>query len=170
MRLPVYYHTLTITYISLQIKVLEHHVIRDQDYNSKFGRTNDCLTHEDLARYFWLLLLLLVGLPSIFLYMACSAPLCSECFFTSFDSSAWIVCTEETRQTGAAGSRSTTTHLLHQTSYPCYCITTQDWFPYEMNVSGWQYPYIHKWSAKHEKITSWSFSKEIGPTIFLRPW
>lgn len=33
----------------------------------------------------------LPGLPSIFLYMACSAPFCSECFFTSLESSEWMV-------------------------------------------------------------------------------
>lgn len=46
-------------------------------------------TH-DLACLSWLQLLQV--LPSIFLYMACSSPLRSECFFTSLDSSAWIVC------------------------------------------------------------------------------
>lgn len=46
-------------------------------------------TH-DLACLSWLLLLLV--LPSIFLYMACSSPLRSEYFFTSLDSSAWMVC------------------------------------------------------------------------------
>lgn len=45
--------------------------------------------------------------------MACSAPLCSECFFTSLDSSAWIVCTDETRQIGAAAKVKS-----------CYCIIT----------------------------------------------
>lgn len=30
--------------------------------------------------------------------MACSAPFCSECFFTSFDSSAWMVCRGKGRE------------------------------------------------------------------------
>lgn len=46
----------------------------------------DFLTHEDLALDF--VVPLLEGFPNIFLYMACSAPLCSECFFTSLESSA----------------------------------------------------------------------------------
>lgn len=53
--------------------------------------TSNSLTHEDLAWCFCVMLLLSAGLPSIFLYMACSAPLCCEYFFTSLESSAWIV-------------------------------------------------------------------------------
>ena len=100
------------------MKVHERHVIKRFKLYSrvKFSTLDDCLTHEDLARCFCvLLLLLLAGLPSIFLYMACSAPLCSECFFTSLESSAWIVYTEETRQIGAAGSSSTPKPLPYST-------------------------------------------------------
>lgn len=49
---------------------------------------NQIFTH-DLACLSWSLLLQVV--PSIFLYMACSSPLRSEYFFTSLESSAWIV-------------------------------------------------------------------------------
>lgn len=52
-----------------------------------FNVVYEFLTHEDLARGFCVLPPL-EGLPSIFLYMACSAPLCSEFFFTSLESSA----------------------------------------------------------------------------------
>lgn len=53
------------------------------------GPNKDTLTHE-LAFFPWLLLPEV--LPSIFLYMACSTSLWSEYFFTSLDSSAWIIC------------------------------------------------------------------------------
>lgn len=107
-----------ITKVLLQKKM--HCVINDQDVITNFTRLN--LTHEDLALCFRLLLL--VGLPSIFLYMACSAPLCSECFFTSLESSEWIVCREETRQIGAAGSKAN-----NQTCLKYWYMTTRESFP-----------------------------------------
>lgn len=35
--------------------------------------------------------------------MACSAPLCSECFFTSLESSEWIVCARGDKTNGGGG-------------------------------------------------------------------
>ena len=58
------------------------------------------LTQEAVAWRFCETLPALPGFPSIFLYMACSAPLWSEFFFTSLDSSAWMVFRKQTRPKG----------------------------------------------------------------------
>lgn len=136
-----------------------HRVINDQNVFTNFTRLS--LTHEDLARCFRLLLLLLVGLPSIFLYMACSAPLCSECFFTSLESSEWIVCREETRQIGAAGPQNQQPNLskvlIHNTprqlSFGEKCVSMT-------RASHKQTQVV----CKALKMTSWSFQKEIRQT------
>lgn len=112
---------------------------------------NDNLTHEDLARCFCELPPILVGLPSIFLYMACSTPLCSECFFTSLDSSAWIVCTGETRQMGLQCN--TQTSLLF-TNPALWEIIHLNNIPWLSSLLTGMYPYIntHKWSPSGKKL------------------
>lgn len=71
--------------MNLQINILNKYL------SNTLSLGNESLTHEDFSLCFCVLLLGQEGLPNIFLYMACSAPFCSDCVFTSLESSACIV-------------------------------------------------------------------------------